>query len=154
MSNGDKKEGRVSLVELFGRHPSCLSSTFSVLVKGETGLKLWGSHCKSSPSPRPYFRIFLLGKPHFSFPTPASFLLLPHRSDYKSVFKHLHLGVRTKSICSGHTCSSSFISGRWLRESFTSSRQFWGEKRRSSEGKKLRVPPCLWNLRAEVQAYS
>ena len=154
MSNGDKEGGRVSLVELFGRHPSCLSSTFSVLVKGETGLNCEEATVSPLPSPSPYFRIFLVGKPHFPFPTLASFLLLPHCSDYKSVFKRLHLGVRTKSICSGHTCSSSFISSHWLRESVTSLRQFWGEKRRSSGWKKQRVPPCLWNLRAEVQAYS
>lgn len=154
MSNGDKKGGRVSLVELFGRHPSCLSSTFSVLVKDETGLKLWGSHCKSSPLPQSIFQNLLGGKAPFPFPHTSQLSPTSHCSDYKSVFKRLHLGVRTKSICSGHTCSSSFISSHWLRESVTSLRQFWGEKRRSSGWKKQRVPPCLWNLRAEVQAYS
>lgn len=98
-----RQEGRKSLtgVELFGRHPSCLSSTFSVLVKGETRLKLWGSHCKSLPPPVHISESSCWESP-ISLSPPASFLLLPHRSDYKSVFKHLHPGeARTKVFALG-----------------------------------------------------
>lgn len=43
----------------------------------------------------------LAGKLHFSFPLLASFLWLPHCSGYRSLFNHLHLGLRTRAFVPG-----------------------------------------------------